>query len=101
MPDLYFYREPEDIEKEEQARAEAAAKPDETYPPADWVSAPVEQTGISADWGEQPATTDVSTNYLSFASPIWNDVRAESAFPKRNQNYFTENKTLFACGRCC
>lgn len=62
MPDLYFYREPEDIEKEEQAAAAAAAKPEETYPTTtDWGSAPVEQTAtITADWGEQPATTDVS-----------------------------------------
>merc|ERR1712210_278470 len=36
MPDLYFYREPEDIEKEEQAAAAAALKPEEPYP-ADWM----------------------------------------------------------------
>ena len=63
MPDLYFYRNPEDIEKEEQAAAAAAAKPEETYPQSDWVSsAPEVQQGASTDWGEQPATTttDVS-----------------------------------------
>jgi len=60
MPDLYFYREPEDIEKEELAAAAAAAKPEETYPSSDWVSAPVDQQQgaiTSTDWGEQPATT--------------------------------------------
>ena len=69
MPDLYFYREPEDIEKEEQAAALAAAKPEETYPQtsSDWVSAPAEQQVGSTDWGEQPATsTDVSHTYCSF-----------------------------------
>lgn len=63
MPDLYFYRNPEDIEKEEQAALAAAAKPEETYPQSDWVSsAPETQQGASTDWGEQPATatTDVS-----------------------------------------
>lgn len=67
MPDLYFYREPEDIEKEEQAAAAAAAKPEETYP-ADWVSAPVEQTtaiGGGADWGEQPAPSDWASDPVS------------------------------------
>lgn len=57
MPDLYFYRNPEDIEKEEQAALAAAAKPEETYPQSDWVSsAPEVQQGASTDWGEQPAT---------------------------------------------
>lgn len=63
MPDLYFFRNPEDIEKEEQAAAAAAAKPEETYPQSDWVSsAPEIQQGASTDWGEQPATAtaDVS-----------------------------------------
>ena len=62
MPDLYFYREPEDIEKEEQAAAAAAAKPEETYP-TDWSSAPVEQTNV--DWGEQPATTTTDVRPFS------------------------------------
>jgi len=60
MPDLYFYREPEDIEKEEQAAAAAAAKPEEiTYQPQEYQ--PVEQTtDAAADWGgEQTASTNV------------------------------------------
>lgn len=53
MPDLYFYRDPEDIEKEELAAAAAAAKPEETYNTSDWATQPVETT----DWSETPATT--------------------------------------------
>jgi len=63
MPDLYFYREPEDIEKEEQAAAAAALKPEEPYP-ADWnagTSAPPaiesSQVAASADWSEKPTVT--------------------------------------------
>jgi len=67
MPDLYFYREPEDIEKEEQAAAAAAAKPEETYPSNDWVSGQMDQPQAavaSGDWGEQPATT-TTTDWAS------------------------------------
>lgn len=56
MPDLYFYREPEEIEKEEQAAAAAAAKPEETYQP-EWNATATTQEA-STDWGEQPASTD-------------------------------------------
>jgi len=64
MPDLYFFREPEDIEKEEQAAALAAAKPEETYP-TDWNSgavAPVtdyQAPAGGADWDAKP--TDAAT----------------------------------------
>jgi len=60
MPDLYFYREPEDIEKEEQAQAAAALKTEEPYP-ADWsagTTAPPaieSQPVVSTDWSEKPA----------------------------------------------
>jgi len=58
MPDLYFYRDPEEIEKEEQAAAAAAAKPEEGYP-TEWSNTGTEQQQqpASTDWGEQPATT--------------------------------------------
>merc|ERR1712141_354308 len=52
MPDLYFYRDPEDIEKEEQAAAAAAAQPEETYT-ADWNAgtvAPAVAQVTSDDW---------------------------------------------------
>jgi small subunit ribosomal protein SAe len=62
MPDLFFYRDPEDIEKEEQAAAVALQKPEETYQTdyqqsntqaasADWG----EQGVVSADWSAEPA----------------------------------------------
>ena len=73
MPDLYFFREPEDIEKEEQEAALAAAKPEETYP-SDWNTGAVvaQTTGYEApaaqDWDAKPETTpataDVSTGSL-------------------------------------
>lgn len=62
MPDLYFYREPEDIEKEEQAAALAAAKPlEEATYQADWntgtTAVPAEtttqQAPVAADWSDE------------------------------------------------
>jgi len=55
MPDLYFYRDPEEIEKEEQAAAAAAAKPEDGYA-GDWQVPPatvIEQTQ-GQDWAQQP-----------------------------------------------
>lgn len=69
MPDLYFYREPEDIEKEEQqaAAAAAASKPEETYQP-EWAAQPVEQgtdwaepTNTTTEWGAEPAGFTTAT----------------------------------------
>ncbi|XP_045141272.1 LOW QUALITY PROTEIN: 40S ribosomal protein SA-like [Echinops telfairi] len=80
MPDRYFYRDPEEIEKEEQATAEKAVPKEElqgewTAPAleftaaqpevADWSegmqvpSAPIQQ--FSTDWSAQPTTEDWST----------------------------------------
>lgn len=81
MPDLYFYRDPEEIEKEEQAAAEKAVTKEEfqtewtapapefTAPPqpevADWSegvqvpSVPIQQFPTE-DWSAQPATEDWS-----------------------------------------
>jgi len=72
MPDLYFYREPEDIEKEEQAAAAAALKPEEPYP-ADWnagaaVAPPIEaQVAVTADWSEKTTTADWGAEPLGTA----------------------------------
>ncbi|XP_002156320.2 small ribosomal subunit protein uS2 isoform X2 [Hydra vulgaris] len=52
MPDLFFYRDPEDIEKEEQAAAIASAKPDEPYQ-TDY-SGNIDHSAAGADWGDQP-----------------------------------------------
>nr|XP_060615085.1 small ribosomal subunit protein uS2-like [Anolis sagrei ordinatus] len=81
MPDLYFYRYPEEIEKEEQVTAEKAVTKEEfqgewtapapefTAPPqleaADWSegvqvpSVPI-QPFPAEDWSAQPATEDWS-----------------------------------------
>jgi len=87
MPDLYFFREPEDIEKEEQAAALAAAKPEETYPTdwnagavapvtdyqapaaaADWDAKP--EAGTTADWGaEITPAPDASKDWGSEPMP--------------------------------
>jgi len=55
MPDLYFYRDPEEIEKEEQAQIAQAveAKPEEV----DWNTAAV-APAVAADWNQE--TTDWS-----------------------------------------
>jgi len=72
MPDLYFFREPEDIEKEEQAAAAAAAKPEETYP-TDWNAGAVApavdyQPTASADW-DAKAVTAASTDWSADITP--------------------------------
>ncbi|KAF0032350.1 hypothetical protein F2P81_014640 [Scophthalmus maximus] len=94
MPDLYFYRDPEEIEKEEQALAEKAVVKEEfqgewtapaaefTQPEvADWSegvavpSVPIQQFPAPAapavkteDWSAQPATEDWSTAPTAQAS---------------------------------
>ncbi|KAB0345741.1 hypothetical protein FD754_022667 [Muntiacus muntjak] len=82
MPDLYFYRDPEEIEKEEQAAAEKAVTKEEfqgewtapapeftaTQPEvADWSegvqvpSVPIQQFPTE-DWSAQPSTEDWSAS---------------------------------------
>jgi len=81
MPDLYFYREPEDIEKEEQAAAAAAAKPEETYQPewnaqAQVEAQPTEWTesgGLSTDWGAEPAGFQTSKDWAAEPMPAATD----------------------------
>jgi len=74
MPDLYFFREPEDIEKEEQAAALAAAKPEETYP-TDWNAsavAPVtdyQAPAAAADWDAKPDATAASADWGAEITP--------------------------------
>merc|ERR1712096_326057 len=52
MPDLFFYRDPEEIEKEERERAEAAAESQNIAKSADFV-APTKE-----EWGADEAVTD-------------------------------------------
>merc|ERR1712116_18257 len=59
MPDLYFFREPEDIEKEEQEAAAAAdwdAKPDAAAS-ADWGAEITPAPDAAKDWGAEPTGT--------------------------------------------
>merc|ERR1711990_1178529 len=69
MPDLYFYRDPEEIEKEEQAALAAATKPDEPVY-TDWQQPPAAPTTggeqdwnaeVSTDWAAEPITVPATT----------------------------------------
>ncbi|MGH0186745.1 UNVERIFIED_CONTAM: hypothetical protein FKN15_021485 [Acipenser sinensis] len=68
MPDLYFYRDPEEIEKEEQAAAEKAVGKEEfqgewTAPVADFVQPEV------ADWSEGVPVPSVPIQQFPPAAP--------------------------------
>merc|ERR1712243_338372 len=74
MPDLFFYRDPEEVEKEEREKAEAAAEsqmvkaPDFVAPDKeDWgadaavtdgAAAPVASYQVTEDWAAQTETSD-------------------------------------------
>jgi len=75
MPDLYFYRDPEEIEKEEQAQAVQAleGKPEEV----DWNQAAAPQ--IQSDWNQE-AGTDWSAEPAA-AGAVTADWGAEAAAP--------------------
>ncbi|XP_026955639.1 40S ribosomal protein SA-like [Sagmatias obliquidens] len=115
MPDLYFYRDPEEIEKEEQAAAEKAVAKEEfqgewtapapeftaTQPEvADWSegvqvpSVPIQQFSTE-DWSAQPATEDWSAAPTAQAiewvgtTTEW----SETVLPQtQNGNRLMENK---------
>ncbi|KAK2090899.1 hypothetical protein P7K49_030183 [Saguinus oedipus] len=57
MPDLYFYRDPEEIEKEEQAAAEKAREVADRSEGVQVPSVPIQQFPTE-DWSAQPATED-------------------------------------------
>merc|ERR1711908_166363 len=63
MPDLFFYRDPEEAEKEERERAEAAAESQMMSKPADF-AAPAKE-----DWGADEAVTDWSADGQPAAAP--------------------------------
>ena len=52
MPDLFFYRDPEEVEKEEREKAEAAAEAHTVAKAPDFVAPDKE------DWGADAAVTD-------------------------------------------
>jgi len=65
MPDLFFYRDPEEVEKEDRERAEAAAESQMTKA-AEYVAPPKEEWGgdeVVTDWsadGQAPAAAPVA-----------------------------------------
>merc|ERR1739846_165965 len=82
MPDLFFYRDPEEAEKEEQARQEALAAQaapaapvgkvdDQTWGGEEMTAAPAEGAGftVSDDWAKQTAAP---------AAPVVSDWAAEA-----------------------
>jgi len=80
MPDLYFYRDPEEIEKEEQAALAAATKPDEPVY-TDWQQPPAAPTTggeqdwsaeVTTDWAAEPITGQATTGQ------DWGDTAAVS-----------------------
>ncbi|KAK7827119.1 hypothetical protein U0070_019915 [Myodes glareolus] len=61
MPDLYFYRDPEEIEKEEQAAAEKAVTKEEFQ--GEWTAPAPEFTAAqpeAADWSEEAGAINVT-----------------------------------------
>lgn len=99
MPDLYFYRDPEDAEKEEQERlARAAEEPQTTYT-SEWGGAPAPgeaglapvtdwsaetTTGAALDWGSEtvaPAVPALQPTAFGTAAPEVAEWGAETAAP--------------------
>ncbi|CDQ58282.1 unnamed protein product [Oncorhynchus mykiss] len=95
MPDLYFYRDPEEIEKEEQAESEKAVgkefQREWTAPAAEGMampSVPIQQfsaaaapakptaEGFTEDWSAQPATEDWSAAPTAQASECCGETAA-------------------------
>merc|ERR1711971_974093 len=61
MPDLFFYRDPEEAEKEEAARAEeviASKQADFVAPPAAAPAAAAPAFQVTDDWAAQTETSD-------------------------------------------
>jgi len=62
MPDLFFYRDPEEVEKEEREKAEAAAE-------SQMVKAPDFVAPDKEDWGADTAVTDWAADGQPAAAP--------------------------------
>jgi len=63
MPDLFFYRDPEEVEKEEREKAEAAAEAHTVAKAPDFVAPDKE------DWGADAAVTDWAADGQAAAAP--------------------------------
>lgn len=94
MPDLYFYRDPEESEKEEQTTTEA---PKETVPEANWQPEGIQSAGQVQDWASEPIPAGAAVGGLqAFGGPTpapakedwartesgqWDDTSASAATP--------------------
>ena len=63
MPDLFFYRDPEEVEKEEREKAEAAAEAQTVSKAPEFVAPDKE------DWGADTAVTDWAADGQPAAAP--------------------------------
>merc|ERR1711924_483234 len=63
MPDLFFYRDPEEVEQEEREKAEAAAE-------RQLVKAPDFVAPDKEDWGADAAVTDWAADGQPAAAPV-------------------------------
>ena len=75
MPDLFFYRDPEEVEKEEREKAEAAAESQMTAKAPDFVAPDKE------DWGADAAVTDWAADGQPAAAPAPAAIAAPAATP--------------------
>lgn len=93
MPDLFFYRDPEEAEKEERERQEAAAKDQvaapvkeewggetEDWAPVEGVAAPVAPAAVTAPAGAAPANFQVSDDWAA-QTDDWAAQAATAAAP--------------------
>merc|ERR1711909_234600 len=75
MPDLFFYRDPEEVEKEDRERAEAAGESQMTKA-AEYVAPPKEEWGgdeVVTDWsadGQAPAAAPVAAPAAAAAPAV-------------------------------
>jgi len=71
MVDLYFYRDPEEVEKEEQAAQEAKQAPQDQMNQYsnDW-NTPAIADAPQEDWNEAPAPTGIANAFAQPAAPV-------------------------------
>jgi len=75
MVDLYFYRDPEEVEKEEQAAQEAKQAPQDQMNQYsnDWDTPAIAQAPAAEDWNEAPAPTGIANAFAQPAAPVTDD----------------------------
>jgi len=74
MVDLYFYRDPEEVEKEEQAAQEAKQAPQDQMNQYsnDW-NTPAIADAPQEDWNEAPAPAGIANAFAQPAAPVSDD----------------------------